>query len=307
MGSGQPRDASCHEPSTQTLLPPVLTGVIFLAIFGGALGGQLRTIVGVEYLRFILPGLLVMTVAGQAFANNSTSLFQAKNEGYIEDVLTSPIPPWQLLLGYMSGGLLRGWLSALVLALVAAPFAGGVDQPWLTLFALVLTGLSFAALGVITGMWADSFDQHSFIASVLITPLALVAGVFYVPDRLAQPWQTLTRRARERGVLYLGLNMQDAQEDALDFLRRLELDFPNVRDPSNDTARAWGVTGIPETFFIGRDGMVVGHVIGTVTDQQLDKGVATALAGRPRGTQQGGSQLPTHVKLSTILVAGGRR
>ncbi len=71
---------------TQTLLPPVLTGVIFLAIFGGALGGQLRTIVGVEYLRFILPGLLVMTVAGQAFVNNSTSLFQAKNEGYIEEL-----------------------------------------------------------------------------------------------------------------------------------------------------------------------------------------------------------------------------
>ena len=101
------------------------------------------------------------------------------------------------------------------------------------------------------------------------------------------------RRARERGVLYLGLNMQDAQEDAVDFLRRLELDFPNVRDPSNDAARAWGVTGIPETFFIGRDGMVVGHVIGTVTDQQLEEGVAAALAGRPRGTQQGGRQLET--------------
>ena len=101
------------------------------------------------------------------------------------------------------------------------------------------------------------------------------------------------RRARERGVLYLGLNMQDAQEDALDFLRRLQLDFPNVRDPSNDTARAWGVTGIPESFFIGRDGMVVGHVIGTVTDQQLEDGVAAALAGRPRGTQQGGRQFET--------------
>lgn len=101
------------------------------------------------------------------------------------------------------------------------------------------------------------------------------------------------RRARERGVLYLGLNMQDAQEDALDFLRRLQLDFPNVRDPSNDTARAWGVTGIPESFFIGRDGTVVGHVIGTVTDQQLEEGVAAALAGRPRGTQQGGRQLET--------------
>jgi ABC-2 type transport system permease protein len=177
---------------TQTLVPPVLTGVIFLAVFGGALGNQLRAVAGVDYLRFILPGLLVMTVAGQAFANNSTSLFQAKNEGYIEDILTSPLQPWQLLLGYVSGGLLRGWLSALALWLVAWPFAGTVEQPVLTLLALALTGLIFAVLGVITGMWADTFDQHAFIANVLITPLALVGGVFYAADRLAQPWQTLT-------------------------------------------------------------------------------------------------------------------
>jgi ABC-2 type transport system permease protein len=177
---------------TQTLLPPVLTGVIFLAVFGGALGNQLRSVAGVDYLRFILPGLLVMTVAGQAFANNSTSLFQAKNEGYIEDVLSSPLRPWQLLLGYMSGGLLRGWLAALVLWLVAWPFAGAVEQPVLVAAALALTGVIFALLGVITGMWADTFDQHAFIANVLITPLALVAGVFYSAERLGQPWRTLT-------------------------------------------------------------------------------------------------------------------
>lgn len=177
---------------TQTLVPPVLTGVIFLAIFGGALGNQLRTVAGLDYLRFILPGLLVMTVAGQAFANNSTSLFQAKNEGYIEDVLTSPLRPWQLLVGYMSGGVLRGWLAAFMLWLVAWPFAGGVERPALMLAALVLTGLIFAALGVITGMWADTFDQHAFIANVVIAPLALVGGVFYAAERLAQPWRTLT-------------------------------------------------------------------------------------------------------------------
>lgn len=176
---------------TQTLLPPVLTGVIFLAVFGGALGDRLD-VAGTNYLRFILPGLLVMTVVGQAFANNSTSLFQAKTEGYIEDVLTSPLRPWQLLVGYMSGGLLRAWLAALVLWLLAWPFAGGVDNPAVTVAALLLTGLIFAALGVITGMWADTFDQHAFIANALITPLALVAGVFYAVDRLAQPWQTLT-------------------------------------------------------------------------------------------------------------------
>ncbi len=176
---------------TQTLLPSVLTGVVFLAVFGGALGPRLD-VAGIDYVRFILPGLLVMTVTGQAFANNSTSLFQAKNEGYIEDVLTSPMRPWQLLVAYMCGGLLRGWLAALALWLVAWPFAGGVEQPALTVLALVLTGLIFGALGVITGMWADTFDQHAFIANVLITPLALVGGVFYTATRLQQPWQALT-------------------------------------------------------------------------------------------------------------------
>lgn len=177
---------------TQTLLPPILTGIIFLAVFGGALGNQLRSVAGVEYLRFILPGLLVMTVVGQAFANNSTSLFQAKNEGYLEDILTSPLRSWQLLLGYTSGGLLRGWLAALLLWLAARPFAGPVQQPALIVAALALTGLIFAVLGVLTGMWADTFDQHAFVASVLITPLALVAGVFYRAERLGQPWRTLT-------------------------------------------------------------------------------------------------------------------
>jgi ABC-2 type transport system permease protein len=176
---------------TQTLLPPVLTGVIFLAVFGGALGDRLA-VAGMDYVRFILPGLLVMTVAGQAFANNSTSLFQAKNEGYIEDVLTSPMRPWQLVVGYMSGGLLRGWLAALALWLVAWPFAGAVEHQAEAALALALTGVIFAALGVITGMWADTFDQHAFIANVLIAPLALVAGVFYPVERLAEPWHTLT-------------------------------------------------------------------------------------------------------------------
>jgi ABC-2 type transport system permease protein len=177
---------------TQTLLPAVVTGLIFLAIFGGALGGRLHAVAGVPYGRFILPGLLVMTVAGQAFANNSTTVFQAKNEGYIDDVLTSPLLSWQFVVAYMTGGLLRGWLSALVLALIASPFAGAPSHPLLVSAALALTGLVFGGLGVITGVWADSFDQHAFIANLVVTPLALLGGVFYAPDRLAQPWRALT-------------------------------------------------------------------------------------------------------------------
>lgn len=102
-----------------------------------------------------------MTVAGQAFANASTSLFQAKSEGYIEDVLTSPMRNWQLVAAYLSGGVLRAWLAALLLALVALPFAGPVEDIVLTAGALVLTGLIFGTLGVITGIWAETFGSST--------------------------------------------------------------------------------------------------------------------------------------------------
>ena len=177
---------------TQTILPPVVTAALFLAVFGGVLGDRIREIEGVPYLEFIFPGLLVLTVASQAFANNSTSLFQAKSEGYIEDVLTSPLRSWQLALAYMSGGLVRGLGAAAVLALVASPFVGAPERPGIAVATLVLTALVFAALGVITGIWAETFDQHSFVASILIAPLALLGGVFYAARTLDEPWRTLT-------------------------------------------------------------------------------------------------------------------
>ncbi|MDX6645587.1 MAG: type transport system permease protein [Miltoncostaeaceae bacterium] len=178
---------------SQTLLPPVVTAALFLAVFGGALGGRLRQVEGVSYLEFILPGLLVMTVAGQAFANASSSLYQAKTEGYIEDILTSPVRHWQVAASYMVGGLVRGWAAAAGVAAVAAPFVGGASNLALAVAALVLTGLVFSALGVIAGLWADSVDQQAFIANLVITPLALLGGVFYSADRLGEPWSTLTQ------------------------------------------------------------------------------------------------------------------
>src|SRR3989442_2674322 len=116
---------------TQTILPPTLTAILFLAVFGGALGKRIHHVEGLPYLSFILPALLVTTVAGQTFANCSTSLFQAKNEGYIEDILSSPLRPWQLALSYLSGGLLLGLLAALGVAVLALPFARECAQPLL--------------------------------------------------------------------------------------------------------------------------------------------------------------------------------
>ena len=97
---------------------------------------------------------------------------------------------------------------------------------------------------------------------------------------------------RQPGVLFLGLDAQDAREDAGDFIAQFGLTFPHVRDPGNDTQRAWGVTGLPETYFIAADGRVVGHVIGTADEQQLADGIAAAKEGRPVGAEDGGEQRP---------------
>lgn len=101
------------------------------------------------------------------------------------------------------------------------------------------------------------------------------------------------RRAREKGALFVGLNMQDVTEDARSFLREFRVSYPNVRDPTKDAARRWGATGIPETFFVSARGEVVGHVVGTVTARQLDDGVAAAMTGRPRRVDQGGQRRST--------------
>lgn len=178
---------------TQTILPAVVTALLFLVIFGGALGDRLQRVEGLDYLAFILPGLLVMTVATQSIANASTSLFQAKNEGYIEDVLTAPLRASQIVVAYMAGAIVRALGAALVIIVAAAPFAGGVERPLVVAIALTLTALVFSALGTIVGVWADTFDQHSFVTTIVVTPLSLLGGVFYSARTLDEPWSTLTR------------------------------------------------------------------------------------------------------------------
>ncbi len=178
---------------SQTILPPVLTALLYLLVFGGALGARVRQVEGVDYLSFILPGLVVMTVAGQAFANSATSLFQAKYEGHIEDVLSSPMAAWRMTLAYMVGSLVRAGIAGALLIVIATPFTGRMHEPALALVSLGLTGILFAALGVVTGIWAESFDQFSFVANLVIAPLTLVAGVFYSVQSLSGIWAFMTR------------------------------------------------------------------------------------------------------------------
>lgn len=178
---------------TQTILPPVITALLFLAVFGAALGPRIGAVEGLDYISFVLPGLLVMTTVGPAIANASTSLYQAKSEGYIEDVLTSPLRPWQIVAAYASGSVVRAWGAALIVALAATPSAGGIAHTAAAVAALAIAGLLFAFLGVIVGIAAETFDQHAFVANLVVTPLALLAGVFYSASALEEPWETLTR------------------------------------------------------------------------------------------------------------------
>lgn len=114
---------------TQTILPPALTAGLLLAVFGGALASRIGRIEGVPYPDFILPGLAVMAVASSSFTNASTSLFQAKSEGYVDDLLSSPLNGWQLALGYLAGSLVRGTLAGGLVLAVGLPFVQGRSGP----------------------------------------------------------------------------------------------------------------------------------------------------------------------------------
>ncbi|MGH2746057.1 MAG: TlpA family protein disulfide reductase [Thermoleophilaceae bacterium] len=107
--------------------------------------------------------------------------------------------------------------------------------------------------------------------------------------RLERSW----RESRDRGVVFLGLDMQDLTGDAREFIREFGLSYPNVRDPGDEVARDWGVTGLPETFFVSARGRVVAHVIGAISVRQLEEGIAAAVDGRPAGVLQGGDRRST--------------
>lgn len=179
---------------TQTIAAPVITGMLYFAVFGVAVGGRIGSIDGYPYLTYIVPGVVLMQVATQAYANNSASIFQARNDGYIEDVLSAPLHAWQVALAVLLGGVLRSLLvGGLVLAAAATftdlPFAHPIEAVVL----LVAVAVLWASIGVIAGIYAQTFDQHTLISNLLITPLVFVGGVFYSVEMLPRHLELFTR------------------------------------------------------------------------------------------------------------------
>jgi ABC-2 type transport system permease protein len=177
----------------QTIAAPVIASFLFILVFGLALGGSIAQVDGVDYDVFIVPGLITMAMVQAAFSNNATSVFQARFDRYIHDVLAAPMRSWEVNLGLSLGGAVRALLIAIALVALALPVTHvPIDQPLVLLLAVALALVVFAQLGVIVGVYAQSWDFPSFVQNIVIVPLSFLGGTFYSIDRLPAPWQEIS-------------------------------------------------------------------------------------------------------------------
>jgi ABC-2 type transport system permease protein len=178
---------------SQTVMAPVVSSLLFVVVFGLSLGNRIRHVGGFDYEVFILPGLVAMAMLTAAYANNSSSIFQARNDRYIDDILAAPMRAWQVDVGLTVGGVLRALLIGIALTAIGAPLLGvPIEQPVLLVAAALGGILMFASLGLIVGIHAQTWDHHSFVSNLVIQPLAFVGGVFYSVEILPSPWQELS-------------------------------------------------------------------------------------------------------------------
>ena len=178
---------------TQTIVAPVLSSMLFILVFGLSLGGRIKQIGGVDYEVFIVPGLITMAMAQAAYSNNSSSVFQARSDRYLHDVLSAPMRPWEVNLGLSLGGVVRALAIGIGLLAIAAPVTGvPVREPLVLAVALALVLVLFSSLGVLVGVYADTWDQAGFVNNIVILPLSFLGGVFYSVDLLASPWHEIS-------------------------------------------------------------------------------------------------------------------
>jgi ABC-2 type transport system permease protein len=178
---------------TQTIAAPVISSFLFIIVFGLSLGGRIKQIDGVDYDVFIVPGLITMAMVQAAYSNNSSSVFQARFDRYLNDVLAAPMRNWEVNLGLSLGGAVRALAIGGSLGLLALPVVNlPVRHPLVLAVAVTLALVLFCALGVIVGIYAETFDHHTFVNNIVILPLTFLGGVFYSVDRLPSPWQEIS-------------------------------------------------------------------------------------------------------------------
>lgn len=177
----------------QTIVPPVVTAVLFLFVFGTALGDRIGSFDGIPYLTFIAPGLVLQNVIQNAYSNTSSSLFDARRARYVEDPLTSPISDFQFVLAYVLGAVARGVIVGALTLAIALPIGEGWDIQWVPFLGyLVLVSFLFGLIGFFAGMLASRWD-HVFVPVTFgLTPLIFLGGMFYPVSELPARLQTLS-------------------------------------------------------------------------------------------------------------------
>lgn len=174
----------------QTLVPPLVTAALYVLIFGYAVGSRIRDLGGVPYVLFIFPGLVMMNAVNGAYANTTTSLFIARHELFIQDLLVSPLSYLEMVLAYTLGGAIRGIIVGLsTLAMGYAFFGVHIHHLGATLYFLAISALTYAAFGNIVGLWAERWDHVAIYLNYVLTPLVFLGGVFYSLEMLPPFWR----------------------------------------------------------------------------------------------------------------------
>ena len=177
--------------ATQTLAAPVVTALLYMMVFVVAAQGVRPPVHGTPFATFIAPGLIMMAMLNNAFANSSSSLLQAKVNGQMVDFLTPPLTPMELVAAFTLGAATRGVLVGAVTWLAVLPFAKvPLVHPWAVIFFGLGAALIMAALGIMAGLWSEKFDQMAAIGNFIIMPLSFLSGTFYLVERLPEPFRT---------------------------------------------------------------------------------------------------------------------
>lgn len=178
---------------TQTLLPSPISIVLYFAIFGQLIGPRIGEIGGVNYVKYIAPGLIMMAVINNAFSNVVASFYGAKFQRSVEEMLVAPMSNWVILVGFILGGIVRGCMVGFIVTLIALFFTHlSLEHPGLTLGIVFLTAMLFSLGGFINAIFSKKFDDISIVPTFILTPLTYLGGVFYSITMLGPFWQKLS-------------------------------------------------------------------------------------------------------------------
>lgn len=178
----------------QTLVPPAITMTLYFVIFGNLIGSRIGEMGGFDYMSFIVPGLIMMSVITNSYSNVASSFYSAKFQRNIEELLVAPVPNYIIVLGYIGGGMLRGLLVGFIVTCVSMFFVDiQIHSYTVLIFTVLLTSMVFSLAGLINAIFANSFDDISIIPTFVLTPLTYLGGVFYSLTLLPEIWQDISK------------------------------------------------------------------------------------------------------------------